>query len=80
MTTLTLHRSDKSEPVVIRIEEPLSELNRAAPGGKASLPALAHTINYEADALATKLHESLPQSAGIRVMQRLMDLYFTRHL
>lgn len=80
MTTLTLHRAERSDPLVIRIETPLSELNRAAPSGQASLPALAHTINYEADELARKLHETLPNSAGIRVMQRLMDLYFTRHL
>ncbi len=80
MTTLSIHRADNSDPVVIRIEEPLSEINRAAPSGQASLPAMAHTINYEADALATKLHDSLPQSLGIRVMMRLMELYFTRHL
>ncbi len=80
MTTLSIHRADNSEPVVIRIEEPLSELNRAAPSGQVNLTAMSHTIKYEGDALAEKLHATLPQSLGIRVMQRLMELYFTRHL
>jgi hypothetical protein len=42
--------------------------------------ALAHVINYEANAIADALFESLPQAVGNRVMMRLMERYATNYL